>query len=433
MIGPNTAGLVTPGECFVGFMPAFNPRIFAPGAVGVISRSGSLGTLACLEIVRAGLGISRLHRHRRRSDARHHDARRAGPARPRPAHRGGRADRRDRRRDGGGGGRLRRGMAKPVAAFIAGAAAPPGRRMGHAGAIVTGSRGSYEAKRRALEAAGVEVLATPDRDRPGLRQRLDVAAARGGTDDAARRSAAEPGRADHQGLAGAGRRAAARARSGGRAGTCCARTCRCRWPCSRPRRSPTTAAGCAASSSSFDVRLCPHGKTTMAPQLFARQLADGAWGITVATVQQLMVCRRFGVPRVLLANQLIGREAIRTVIAELEADPGFELLCVVDSLAGVAGAARGARRPSARAAVRGPARGRRRRRPHRLPQRRGRARGGARGRRGAGAGAGRGRGLRGRDGRRHRRRRAQGRGVPRASWSRSRAPAPGSTCSRRAR
>jgi D-serine dehydratase len=85
----------------------------------------------------------------------------------------------------------------------------------------------------------------------------------------------------------------------------------------------------------FDVRLCPHGKTTMAPQLFARQLADGAWGITVATVQQLMVCRRFGVPRVLLANQLIGREAIRTVIAELEADPGFELLGVVDSLAGV--------------------------------------------------------------------------------------------------
>jgi D-serine dehydratase len=85
----------------------------------------------------------------------------------------------------------------------------------------------------------------------------------------------------------------------------------------------------------FDVRLCPHGKTTMAPQLFARQLADGAFGITVATVQQLMVCRRFGVPRVLMANQLIGRQAIRQVIALLEADPSFEFLCVVDSLAGV--------------------------------------------------------------------------------------------------
>jgi D-serine dehydratase len=85
----------------------------------------------------------------------------------------------------------------------------------------------------------------------------------------------------------------------------------------------------------FDVRLCPHGKTTMAPQLFARQLADGAYGITVATVQQATVCRRFGVPRVLMANQLIGRQAIRQVIAMLEADPGFEFLCVVDSLAGV--------------------------------------------------------------------------------------------------
>jgi len=85
----------------------------------------------------------------------------------------------------------------------------------------------------------------------------------------------------------------------------------------------------------FDVALCPHGKTTMAPQLFARQLADGAWGITVATVQQLMVCRRFGVPRVLMANQLVGRQAIRRVLAELEADPGFEFLCLVDSHEGV--------------------------------------------------------------------------------------------------
>jgi D-serine dehydratase len=85
----------------------------------------------------------------------------------------------------------------------------------------------------------------------------------------------------------------------------------------------------------FDVRLCPHGKTTMAPQLFARQLGDGAWGITVATVQQLMVCRRFGVPRVLMANQLVGRQAIRAALAELQADPGFELLCLVDSQDGV--------------------------------------------------------------------------------------------------
>jgi succinyl-CoA synthetase alpha subunit len=56
--GPNTAGLVTPGECFAGFMPAFNENIFKPGKVGVISRSGSLGTLVCLNLVRDGFGIS---------------------------------------------------------------------------------------------------------------------------------------------------------------------------------------------------------------------------------------------------------------------------------------------------------------------------------------------------------------------------------------
>jgi D-serine dehydratase len=85
----------------------------------------------------------------------------------------------------------------------------------------------------------------------------------------------------------------------------------------------------------FDVALYPHGKTSMAPQLFARQLADGAAGITVATAQQLLVCRRFGVPRVLMANQLIGRQAIRAVLAELQADPSFEFTCLVDSEAGV--------------------------------------------------------------------------------------------------
>jgi D-serine dehydratase len=83
------------------------------------------------------------------------------------------------------------------------------------------------------------------------------------------------------------------------------------------------------------AQISPHGKTTMAPQLFARQLADGASGITVATVQQMLVCRRFGVQRVLMANQLVGRTALRTVMAELKADPSFEFLCLVDSLEGV--------------------------------------------------------------------------------------------------
>src|SRR6516225_6122838 len=58
IIGPNTAGLVTPGECFAGIMPAFVPSVFKPGPIGVISRSGSLGTLVCLELTQSGLGQS---------------------------------------------------------------------------------------------------------------------------------------------------------------------------------------------------------------------------------------------------------------------------------------------------------------------------------------------------------------------------------------
>ncbi len=91
------------------------------------------------------------------------------------------------------------------------------------------------------------------------------------------------------------------------------------------------------------VALAPHGKTTMSPQLFARQLADGAWGITVATVQQLRVCREHGIARVLLANQLVGRQAIGYVLDELARDPAFEFYALVDSVAGVDALAAAAR------------------------------------------------------------------------------------------
>jgi D-serine dehydratase len=84
-----------------------------------------------------------------------------------------------------------------------------------------------------------------------------------------------------------------------------------------------------------DARIAPHGKTTMAPQLFAKQLADGAWGITVASVGQMMVCRAFGVERIVLANQLVGRQEIATVAEELRRDPAFDFYCLVDSLEGV--------------------------------------------------------------------------------------------------
>jgi D-serine dehydratase len=82
--------------------------------------------------------------------------------------------------------------------------------------------------------------------------------------------------------------------------------------------------------------IAPHGKTTMSPQLFQRQLADGAWAITVATVAQLQVCRRFGIKRLLLANQLVGRQAMRQVVSELARDPEFEFYALADSVEGVA-------------------------------------------------------------------------------------------------
>lgn len=84
-----------------------------------------------------------------------------------------------------------------------------------------------------------------------------------------------------------------------------------------------------------DVRIAPHGKTTMAPQLFDIQLADGAWGITVATVQQFLVCLNAGVRRVLMANQLVGQQEIATVLQALQADPGLDFYCLVDSVEGV--------------------------------------------------------------------------------------------------
>lgn len=82
--------------------------------------------------------------------------------------------------------------------------------------------------------------------------------------------------------------------------------------------------------------ICPHGKTTMAPQLFQRQLDDGAWGITAATANQVQIYRRFGVPRILLANQLVDPHGIEFVLEELRADPAFDFYCLVDSMAGIA-------------------------------------------------------------------------------------------------
>ena len=92
----------------------------------------------------------------------------------------------------------------------------------------------------------------------------------------------------------------------------------------------------AAYCARAGVALAPHGKTAMSPELGARQLAHGAWGITVATIGQLRTYRAFGFPRLLLANELVDEAGIAWLATELAADPGFEAYCYVDSRDGVA-------------------------------------------------------------------------------------------------
>ena len=75
--------------------------------------------------------------------------------------------------------------------------------------------------------------------------------------------------------------------------------------------------------------LAPHGKTSMAPALFRRQLEQGAWGLTLATAVQTCTAYAGGVRRVLMANQLVGR-ANMALIADLQDDPAFEFYCMVD-------------------------------------------------------------------------------------------------------
>ena len=172
IVGPNTAGLVTPGETFAGIMPAFNANVFRPGGVGVISRSGSLGTLVCLELARRGFGQSaffgvggdptigtsisealELFADDERTEAVVICGEIGGSAEEEAAE-------------------VAAGMKKPVAAFIAGRSSPEGKKMGHAGAIVQGGKGGYIDKRRALESRGVAVADLPSQLPDLVRQGL---------------------------------------------------------------------------------------------------------------------------------------------------------------------------------------------------------------------------------------------------------------------
>ncbi|HAP24636.1 MAG TPA: amino acid deaminase [Achromobacter sp.] len=85
----------------------------------------------------------------------------------------------------------------------------------------------------------------------------------------------------------------------------------------------------------YHVKLAPHGKTTMSPALFKRQIDNGAWGITLATAPQVLAAYQHGVRRVLMANQLVGR-ANMAIIARLLQDPAFTFFCIVDSAANAA-------------------------------------------------------------------------------------------------
>ena len=94
------------------------------------------------------------------------------------------------------------------------------------------------------------------------------------------------------------------------------------------------------------ARLCPHGKTSMSPELFRMQIEAGAWGMTAATAHHLRVYRRLGIGRIFLANELAGRADFDLVMGELAADPGFDFYCLVDSPEAAALLADAARRVS---------------------------------------------------------------------------------------